>query len=233
MMNHLERPMAPVRTVPRALLALGAAALLVAVPVGAQVCVGTPSQSSIAYGFDKFSVGSANGGSASLVGSRFAASLGGSYRSIGSTVSGFGGGLGLNGIIGASKFTICPGLTLGVTRDTWDPRAGLSSTINTVALGGGIGVGYSQEVGPVAVSPFVRVGYGFNLAVYQLSATNAETDVTGDTLSGVVMDYGVIGQYKRFYGGFAASRLPGQEGSNPNAVRLILGVTFRDRVRRP
>jgi hypothetical protein len=217
---------------PRALLACGATMLLGAAPLGAQVCVGTPSQSSIAYGFDKYSVGSANGGTASLVGSHFAASLGGSYRSINSTVSGFGGLLGLHGIIGASKLTICPGIAIGFTRDTWDPRAGLSTTINTAAAGLGVGVGYEQEVGPVAISPFARVGYGYNLVVYDLTATNATTDVTGDTLSGLTMDYGVIAQYRRFFAGFSATRLPGQEGSNPNAVRAILGVTFSERGRR-
>lgn len=217
----------------RVLLALGAVTLLAASPLGAQVCVGTPSRSSIAYGYDKYSVGNANGGTASLVGSRFAASLGGNIRSISSDVSGFSGQLGLHGIIGASRFTICPGLTLGYTRDTWDPRAGLSASINMAAVNPGVGVGFEQEVGGgVSVSPFARVGFGYNLVVYDLSATNSETDVTGDTLSGVTIEYGAIAQYGRFFGGFATSRLPGQEGRNPNALRVILGATFSERVRR-
>jgi hypothetical protein len=109
----------------------------------------------------------------------------------------------------------------------------VSTTINTVALGAGIGAGLTQEVGAgVAISPFVRLGYGFNLTVYDVDATGAETDVTGDTLSGVTIDYGAIAHWRYVFGGLVSSRAPGQTGA-PVAMRIILGVTFSERTRRP
>jgi hypothetical protein len=213
----------------RTLAGLGALTLFAAAPLAAQVCVGTPSQNSVAFARDQFSIGNANGAAGSLVGSRFAGSLEANARSISSDVSGFGARLGVNGIFGASRVTICPGVTLGFTRDTWEPGAGVSTSINTAALGAGVGAGFTQELGAgVAISPFARLGFGFNLTVYDLDAPNAETDVTGDTLSGVTFDYGAIVQWRYLYGGLVSSRAPGETDA-PTALRILVGFTFRER----
>lgn len=196
----------------------------------AQVCGGTPSTSSIAYSYEQLSVGSSNGVTAGLVGGRFAAVIDGRYRSISSGHTGMEGVLHLNGVFGTSRLSVCPGLRLGVVHDTWDVRTGLTVTSNEIVTGAGVGIGYEQPVyKELTVAPFAHVGYGFNALVFSIAATNATTDVTGDTLSGLIADYGVVLQYRRFYAAYSASRSPGQERNNPRAARFIVGVAFSDR----
>jgi len=211
-------------------ITFGVALATVAQTASAQVCYGTPNTSNVSYSFEQLSVGSSNGGTAALVGRRFAAAIDGRYRSIASDRTGLGGSLRLSPVLGGSRLSICPGIRIGLIRDTWDVRSGLTATSNTIGAGAGVNVGYEFMINDdFSIAPFGGVGFGFNALVYQLDVTNSETDVTGDTLSGLTADYGVMVQYSRFYAGFIGNRAPGSGGPNPSAVRYVIGLSFGDR----
>jgi hypothetical protein len=211
-------------------VSLGIALMLTTNTLGAQVCRGTPSTSNVSYSFEQMSVGTSNGGSVAFVGSRFAAAIDGRYRSITADNTGMEGLLHLSGVLGTSRLSICPGIRLGVVHDSWNVRSGLSVTSNTIVTGAGVGLGYEQPIGKdFSIAPFGNVGFGFNAVIYSVTATNATTNVTADTLSGLTADYGVVLQYSRVYAAYAASRAPGSGGKNPSAARYIIGVTFGDR----
>jgi hypothetical protein len=217
---------------PRSLRALACIAALATFVTSAhaQVCRGAPSGSSAAYSYEQLSVGSSNGVTAALVGGHLAAAIDARYRTISSSHTGLEGVLHVSGVFGTSHLSICPRIRLGLVHDTWDVRSGLSVTSNEIVTGAGVGVGYEQPiVDELTVAPFVHVGYGFNALIFSMDATNATTNVTGDTLSGLIADYGVVLQYRRFYAAYSASRAPGQDGNNPRAARFIIGVAFSDR----
>ena len=211
-------------------LALIAAITSSAPSLGAQICSGTPAISNVQFNYDQLAVGNSYGGVGTLVGQKFASGLALTYRNITPNLTGFEGQLRFSGIVGSSRFKVCPGVRLGYARDTWDVRSGLSVTTNLIGLGAGVGVGYEQPiVKGLYLIPYANVGYGFNLTLFNVAATNASTNVTADTVSGLTVEYGVLAHYRFVFAGWAASRAPGTTGTNPSSTRIIVGATFSDR----
>jgi hypothetical protein len=209
------------------------AAAPVVSPLQAQICNGTPSTGSVEYNYEQRSVGSSNGVMGTLVGTHVGASALVRFRSITTNLAGQEGQVRVHGIFGSPRFKVCPGVRIGLVHDVWDARSDLSLTSNTLTLGAGIGAGYEQPVyRGIYVIPFGMVGYGFNAVMYDLKATNAQTDVTGDTLSGVIADYGAIAHYRYVYAGYVGTRAPGSDKARPSTSRFVIGVTFSDRSRR-
>jgi len=200
---------------------------IAATSLDAQVCHGTPAAGGVEYNYQKFSVGTANSGIATWAAKRVAIAGGFALRTVTPDFKGQDAHLRISGVFGSSRFSVCPGIRVGYQRDTWDAEPGVALKTNSLSLGGGVGFGYEQPVyNELSIAPFVVAGYQFNAVHYDLEATNSETDVTGDTLSGLAIEYGIVARYRVAYVGFAASRAPETEGRHPTSTRFIVGITF-------
>ena len=124
---------------------------------------------------------------------------------------------------------ICPGLGAVYQHDTWD-RDDASLTVHNVSLRAGAGIGFERQLfAGLSVNPFVVTQYEFNLVALDFSPTGADSStvhLTGDTLSRVQIEYGVMGRYRFLFGGIAAHRTGSQKGIHPYMARYILGVSF-------
>lgn len=193
--------------------------------VQAQACLGTPSRSNIAYENGSVSYGQSHGASAALVGRRTALGLAARFGEVGDLTS-QDGALRFAIRIPAGKVEICPTLGLGLARRISEPSQDWTITSNTVTLQAGIGVGIEQQVfAGISVIPFVAARYGFGIVAITIDAPDAETEVSGDTLSGVDFEYGLMGRWKVLFGGVAAQR-NSDSGSRPYFARYVLGFTF-------
>ena len=223
----------PLRRPAVAALLLGVAVSVSSGVLAAQSCNGTPTLSGMAYELGSYATGTSHGVALTKVGRRVALGADAKYRGVTSSLTGVEGNVRLSGIFGSSRFSVCPGLGLGVIHDTWDVRSALSLRTTTVGANAGFGFGYEQPLTKdVYLIQFERVGFGYSAILYSITASNANTDVTADTLSGVSADYGVLLHYRHVYTGFAASRAPGSQGGRPSVSRILFGVSFSDRGRR-
>lgn len=215
---HLNSRFALVTLLP---LALSASDLL------AQACHGTPGRGGVAYEYGRFAFGHTQGVSGVLAGKRTALALGLRLRDLGSDYSGQEGAFRFSMIFPASKVQICPGIAIGYGRDVWDPEQGLSLTSHNVSLRTGAGFGLEQEVyRGFSVIPFFVAQYEFAITYFNIKVPDGTSSVSGDTLSLLQMEYGLLGRYRMIYGGIAANRSSQTEGLRPNMARWILGFAF-------
>lgn len=204
------------------LLTIAAGLLLPATSEG-QLCHGLPAKS-IAFEYGRLAVGTSQGALATLGGLELAARL----RDISSTYSGHEGSLRYSVRIGSSRVQFCPSVGATYQRDTWDVSVGSSFTINALTLRGGGGIGFMQPVfRGVAVNPFVGVHYQFKATHFDAEGTPDENfEVSGDTLSEVEIEYGMMAHYRSFYGGVVAHRFAKYKGLAPYMARWIVGFSF-------
>jgi hypothetical protein len=201
------------------------AVLSVAVPTlaRAQACHGTPRGTTLAYEYGTLNVGSTQGLAATFGGIKLGARL----RDIDEDLSGKEADLRFSLVLGSSRFQVCPLFGLGFQQDKWDFDVGSTLTTNMLTLKGGVAVGTEIPVtGGLSAIPFVQVAYQFSAIHFDLEAPNSEPEVTGDTLSLVDIEYGLVGRYRNFFAGVAANRDTDQEGIRPYQARWIFGFSF-------
>jgi hypothetical protein len=208
-----------------AALALSPSAML------AQACHGTPNGPSAAYEYAKMSVGQSQGLNGTLAGQRVAFGAGAAMRDLGA-LSGQQASLRVSLVLPILAVRLCPGLGLIYQHDTWD-RSDASLTVHNLSARAGAGLGFEQHlVAGLSVNPFVVAQYDFTLTAFDFAprgSDSANVQLTGDTLSRVQIEYGIIGRYKFFYGGIAAHRLGEQKGIRPYMARYIVGIAFKAR----
>ena len=196
--------------------------------VQAQICAGTPRGGGIAFEYGTSAVGHTQGLSASLGGGRHSFGAAYRHRTLEEDATGNEARIRYSLGFGAGPLQICPGLGLGFIRDTWNAQNDV--TLHTSALSGraGVGIGLEQAVYKgFAVIPFAVVHYEFTAIKFDLDApAGTETDISGDTLSGVDIEYGLLARYKFVYGGIAAQRNTERSGNRPYLARWIVGFTF-------
>jgi hypothetical protein len=194
--------------------------------ITAQACHGTPSGGSVGYEYGKMSVGQSQGLSGTLAGEHVALGAGVALRDLGA-LTGQQASLRFSLILPVLAVRICPGLGLLYQHDTWD-QGDASLTVHNLSLRGGAGLGLDRHVyAGFSVNPFVVTQYEFNIVALDFSPPSADSvQLTGDTLSRVQIEYGLIGRYRFLYGGIAAHRTSDQKGIRPYMARYILGVSF-------
>lgn len=206
-----------------ALLAGAAAA------AGGQACYGAPDGQSLAYEYAKMSVGTSQGVAGALAGSHAALGVGFAARTVGE-ISGQQGSMRLSLGLPMGNLSLCPGIGLIYQHDRWDVRDDVSLTAHNASARAGAGLGYEQRIASsFSISPFVVAQYEFALSVYDIDTppnSRTTTKVTGDTLSRVQIEYGIIGRYQFLYGGIAAHRTSESKSSRPDMARWIIGVAF-------
>ena len=196
----------------------------------AQACYGTPSRSHIAYEYGTVPLGQSHGASLSLVGRRTALALGASVGDI-EDVSAQDASLRFGLQFPAGKVQFCPALGLGFARRSSDPSRPFDVTSNKLSLGAGVGVGFEQEVfAGVSLIPFVAARYQFNLVYITIDQADADTEVSGDTVSTVDFQYGLTANWKVLFVGFSAQRYSDSERAD--FARIVVGLTFGGRSRK-
>jgi hypothetical protein len=174
------------------------------------------------------SVGQSQGLSGTLAGQRVALGVGAAMRDLGE-LTGQQAALRFSVVLPLLAIRICPGVGLLYQHDTWD-QSDASVTVHNVSLRAGAGLGFEQHVfAGLSVNPFVVGQYDFTLTALDFEPSGADSSnvqLTGDTLSRVQIEYGVIGRYRFLFGGIAAHRTSDQKGIRPYMARYILGVSF-------
>lgn len=212
------------RFLARRLCAVTAVALAVPVVAGAQaVCHGTPRGTTVALEYGKLNEGNTTGLAATFGGLRLGARL----RDIDDDLSGQEFDLRFSVPIGISRFQLCPLLGVGYQRDEWDFDANstLTSQMVTLKAGAAIGAEFPVAAGFSAI-PFLQLAYQFSAIKFDIEAPDSEPEVTGDTLSFVDVEYGLIGRYRNFFAGVAANWDTDSDGFRPYQARWILGFSF-------
>ena len=186
-------------------------------------CHGTPRGTTVAYEYGKLSAGNTQGLAATFGGVRFGARL----RDIDDDVTGQEFDLRFSVPIGTSKFQVCPLLGLGYQSDEWDfdVNSSLTSQMLTLKAGAAFGAEFPVAAGFSAM-PFIQIAYQFSAIKFDIEAPNSEPEVTGDTLSLVDIEYGLVGRYRNFFAGVAANRDTDSDGIRPYYARWILGFSF-------
>jgi hypothetical protein len=217
---------APYRTL--SLVLVIALLSMTASPLNAQACHGTPSGGGVAYEYGKHGgLGTSHGVNAALGGRSLTFGLGARLLDISESVSGQEAHLRLSIGLPLSKLLVCPGIALGYSRSTWDAPEDISVTSQTASLRAGAGLGIEQEIyGGLAIIPFLVAQYEFALTYFEPKLPGAETDATGDSLSQVQLEYGIVARYRFVYAGIAVHRTADQEGSRPYMARYIVGFAF-------
>jgi len=203
--------------------ALAVLSLVVPGMAGAQACHGTPRGTTLAYEYGKLNVGNTQG----LAATFGAVKLGARLRNIDDELSGKEADLRFSIPIGTARFQVCPLLGLGFQRDEWDFDLDSRLTTNMLTLKAGAAFGTEIQVAAgISAMPFVQVAYQFSAIHFDLEMPNSEPEVTGDTLSFVDIEYGLVGRYRNFFAGVAANRDTDSEGIHPYQARYIFGFSF-------
>ena len=190
---------------------------------GQAACHGTPRGLAVAYEYGKLTSGNSQGIAVTLPGVRFAARM----RDIDETLSGQEFDVRFSLPIGTSKFQVCPLLGVGYGRDEWEFSASSSMTTQTLALRGGAAVGgeFPLRAGLSAI-PFLQVAYQFRAVKFDVEDAGGDVEASADTVSGMEIEYGLVGKYRNFFAGVAANRNKDTEGIRPYQARWILGFSF-------
>ncbi|NJD10800.1 MAG: hypothetical protein FIB01_10350 [Gemmatimonadetes bacterium] len=205
-------------------LVVAAAFLVPAADSAAQACNGTPRGSGLAAEYGVLAEGNTYGAALHQAGSLMAFGLGYRRRDVAADYSGHEGFL-RTGLVLGGKFQICPGIQLGFQRDTWQVGDGVTLNANHLAGSAGVSAGLEQRlIGDLALIPYAGARYVFNILAYQLDAGPDETNVTGDTLSNMHLDYGVMLGYGKVFGGYAVSM--NLDTKRPYIGRFVLGLSF-------
>ncbi len=210
-----------------ALLALAFSAIVPLIALHAQPCLGTPTHGGIAYERGAASYSSSNGVTAAYAGHR--ASVGGAYRirdrgAITSNEGDFRFAVHVN----VSRLMLCPNVGLGYAGESWKPEPAVTFDTKRLIGRAGVGLGIEQPVYKgFTVIPFVSARYEFHVMYIDLTApTGSTAESSGDTLSVVDIEYGLMARFKFLYGGITAQRKSDSPGRRPYQSRLMLGVTW-------
>jgi hypothetical protein len=208
----------------RAILVLATLAALTS-PVQGQTCHGTSRGGGIALEHGSLSIGRIDGATIALAGSRVAFGAAYRYRDINTDQNGHEGEFRFSLLFGGSRLLICPTVGLDYQRDTWSLGDGQSIISNRVAGRGGVNAGLDLPIGgSFVVTPFAGARYEFAVIAFEAAGGSAETNVTGDTLSHVDIEYGAIVHYRGVFGGVITNRY--SDLKRPYMARLVLGFGF-------
>jgi len=172
-------------------------------------------------------MGNTQGISAALDRGRFAVGMSLRARELESDAKGQEAALRFSLGFTVSRVQICPGIGLGFARDEWE-SPGVTLTANAFTGRAGVGIGMEQPLyGEFSAIPFIVAQYEFTAIVYDLDdASGGDPEITGDTLSRVDIEYGLMARYKFVYAGIAAQRNSDRTGSRPYMARWIIGFAF-------
>ncbi len=186
-------------------------------------CHGTPRGLSLAYEYGRLTAGNSQGVALTLPKVRLAARV----RDIDESLSGQEFDVRFSVPIGTSKFQVCPLLGATYGQDEWDFSTTSSMTTQTLALRAGAAVGGEFPVAAgLSAIPFVQVAYQFRAVKFDIDDAVGNIETSADTVSGVDIEYGLVGRYRNFFAGVAANRSDDTEGLRPYQARWILGFSF-------
>jgi hypothetical protein len=189
-----------------------------------QGCHGTPHGGGLAFEHGGLSIGKFDGGSVTVAGNH--AAIGGTYRyrNVGSNFNGHEGATRLSLILGISRLQLCPTLGLDYQRNTWTLDASTSIISNRLAGRGGINAGLEIPLGKsFLITPFGGAQYEFTITDFETPA-GGETNITGDTLSHVDIEYGAIVRFKSAFVGVVTNRY--NDFDRPYMSRILIGFAF-------
>lgn len=196
---------------------------ILALPIGAQTCFGTPSRGGLAGDFGKIAFGSSVGATAAYAGSRAAIGAGFHSIKVGDASKGISADGRLALVIRASKLSICPALGVAYEKLKWEAGPGDIQSQYLIATPG-LGVGFEFPIGTqFSVTPFGGARYSYAIVKYDFDS-EGDAETTGDTLSGPEMQYGLMLRLNVLYGGFSGNRA--FSASNPSSTRFFVGVTL-------
>ena len=204
---------------------LASAFLAGAAPVlSAQICLGGPKTTSLAYVNGKGTGMTSNGGIVTFHPGNVALSLGGAAVDAGSNESGFNGSFRFAYAIGG-KLQVCPTLGLGFSRLKWDVDANASVTTNQLVGRGGVSIGYDIVInGDFDIAPFVAGEYAERVRYFQTQVTNSATSNSATTHGAAEASYGVMVRYTHIFVAYSGSHA--FEKAPPSDRRLIVGFAF-------
>jgi hypothetical protein len=192
--------------------------------VDGQGCHGTPARGGLALEHGGLSIGTTEGANVAFAGTRAAFGAAYRYRDIGPRLNGHEGAIRFSLIVGPSRLLLCPTLGLGYQRDTWTVNDSTSIISNRLAARGGVQTGIDLSIGKsVVVTPFAGAQFEYAVVGFE-AAGSGETNVTGDTLSQVDLEYGAIIRYRRIFAGVIANQY--SDLKRPYMGRLVLGLAF-------
>ena len=209
-------------------VAIVAFAAIVVRPLKAQTCYGTPSRGGLSAHYGRTSFGESIGASGTLGGEHLALTIGGRSVSYSTSTTGFGGDTRLALALGASSFKICPAIGLDYEQRKWTPGQG--GTLTTMQLSASVGVGLGYEFAlrdNLRLIPFASGRYEFSVSKFDYVRANTETQTTGDTLSGMHAQYGVLLHLNNFYVGVLGERPI--SSSAASVARAFVGLTYSPR----
>jgi len=196
--------------------------------VEAQACFGLAPRGGVAYENIRYSVGTGHAVNAGVAAGHVA--LGGSARvvRINDVADGYEGGIRIAGIIPISRVQLCPGIGVNYRHDDWVTRQNATLATDQLALRAGAGIGMEQPIYKgFSLIPSVGVHYQFDVYKFDVKSTSAnEITTTGDTVSRVAIDYGLVARYRFLYVGVSAARFSDAQGIRPSVARYIIGFAF-------
>jgi hypothetical protein len=201
-------------------------ALAVTSPLHAQTCNGTPRFGGVDYEYEQRGIGTSQGAGLTLAASHVA--LNAAYRKsdLGTNLTGQTGETRVSVPIDAGVFLICPGLGLQYDQDVWNATQTETVTARTGTGRAGLSLGVNSLThGDAQVIPFLGVDYSFAVRVFSLNATGAQNTTTGDTLSHIELNYGIVARFKFVYAGFESRR---QGSDRPFVTLWKAGFTIRE-----
>lgn len=197
----------------------------------AQICLGTPSHSSVAYDRGTVSVANSNGGTATLVGGRTALSVSARSYEKWTDNSMIGGDMRFALQFRASRVVVCPNIGVGYLKNLWEPppapEGTFSITSHNVQAQGGLAVGFEQPVyGGVSVTPYAGARYAFRVWYLDSEFSGDDVSASGDTTSSVELEYGLSARYRNVFLGWSAVRDTDNKGNRPASSRLFVGLAW-------
>ena len=193
--------------------------------LNAQTCHGTARAGGIALEHGALSIGTSEGASLAFAGNRAAVGAAYRYRNVQSDLTGHEGAMRFSLLFGGSRLLVCPTVGLDYQRDRWSVNESQSVVSNRVAGRGGLNAAYDFVIGEsLRISPFAGAQYEFAIIDFESDGGAGEANVTGDTLSHVEIEYGLVARYRAVFAGMIADRY--SDLKRPHLARLVLGLAF-------
>jgi hypothetical protein len=192
----------------------------------AQTCNGTPRLGGADYEYEQRGIGSSQGAGLTLTAGHFAWNAAYHKSDLGTDLTGQSGETRFSFPIGAGGFSICPGLGLEYDQDVWNATQTETVTARTLTGRAGISLGFNSLVyGDAQLIPFLGANYSFAARIFSLDATGAQNTTTGDTLSHIEVNYGIVARFKFVYAGFESRR---QGSDKPYVTLWKAGFTIKE-----
>jgi len=198
---------------------------VIALPMRGQACHGTPRGGAIAFEHAELSIGKSEGGSIAVAGNHAAIAGTYRYRKVAPDRNGHEGATRLSLVLGMSNLVLCPTLGLDYQRDTWTIDQSSSVLSNRLAGRGGLNAGLDIPLGKsFLITPFAGGQYEFAVLEFDPSGSGGNSNIMGDTLSHVDLEFGAIAQFKSLYGGFSVNRHT--DFGRPYMARFVVGFAL-------